>query len=89
MLRADGALNVDTPLEDVVRHVDYLAGRLGIEHVGLGSDFDGATMPRDLADASMLPNLVTELCRHGYDDTALRKIAHENWLRVLRQTWHI
>lgn len=87
MLRADGDLNVDTPLEDVVRHVDYLAERLGIERVGLGSDFDGATMPRDLADAGMLPNLVAELRRHGYDDAALRKIAHENWLRVLHQTW--
>src|SRR5438270_1821909 len=88
MLRADGDRNVDTPLETVVQHIDYLAGRMGIDRVGLGSDFDGATMPRALGDVSKLPDLIAALRQHGYDERAVRKVTHENWMRVLRQTWH-
>jgi membrane dipeptidase len=86
-LREDGWQISDTPLEVMVRHVDYLVERLGIDRVGLGSDFDGATMPDDLSDVSKLPNLINALRKGGYDDESLRKITHENWLRVLRKTW--
>jgi membrane dipeptidase len=88
MLRADGDRNVDTPLETIVQHIDYLAERMGIDRVGLGSDFDGATMPRALGDVSKLPDLIAALRKRGYDHQAVRKVAHENWLRVLRETWH-
>lgn len=86
-LREDGGPSVDTPLDVLVRHIDYLVERLGIERVGLGSDFDGATMPQDLSDASKLPNLIAALKKAGYDDESLNKITHQNWLRVLRKTW--
>jgi len=86
-LRDDGKSNADTPLEVLVRHIDYLVGRLGIDRVGLGSDFDGATMPLELSDASKLPNLIALLGKSGYDDASLRKLGHENWLRVLGKTW--
>jgi membrane dipeptidase len=88
MLRADGDRNVDTPLETVVQHISYLAERMGIDRVGLGSDFDGATMPHALRDISKLPDVIAALRKHGYDDQAVRKVTHENWMRVLRQTWH-
>lgn len=87
MLRGDGGLDVDTPLDEIVRHVDYIAERVGIERVGFGSDFDGATMPRPLQDVTGLPALLAAFRGHGYDDAALRKLSHENWLRVLRRTW--
>ena len=87
MLREDGMNEADTPLETVVRHVDYLVDRLGIGRVGFGSDFDGAMVPQEIGDAAGLPNLLLVLRKHGYDDAALRKLAHENWLRVLRATW--
>jgi membrane dipeptidase len=87
MLREDGYLITETPLEVIARHVAYVAERIGIEHVALGSDFDGAVMPDALPDAAALPALMTALRAHGFDDAALRQIAHENWLRVLRQTW--
>jgi membrane dipeptidase len=61
---------------------------MGIDRVGLGSDFDGATMPRALGDVRKLPDLIAALRKHGYDDHAVRKVTHENWMRVLRQTWH-
>ncbi len=87
-LREDGRVEKDTPLETVVRHVDYLVEHLGIDRVGFGSDFDGATMPQELGDVCGLPRLVAALRARGYDDKALRKLGHENWLRVLCATWH-
>ncbi len=86
-LREDGAEEVDTPIEDVVRHVDYLVERIGVERVGFGSDFDGAKMPRGIGDVSGLPALLEALRERGYDEAELRKLAHDNWVRVLRETW--
>lgn len=86
-LREDGAPEADTPLSEIVRHVDFLVERIGIERVGFGSDFDGAMIPAALGDAGGLPHLLDALRQAGYDDAALRRLAHENWVRVLRQTW--
>jgi membrane dipeptidase len=83
----DASRDADLPLEILVRHLDYLVERLGIEGVALGSDFDGTTVPRAIGDASGLPGLFAVLRTHGYDDTALRKIGHENWCRILARTW--
>jgi membrane dipeptidase len=82
-LRADGGKDPDTPLAEIRRHAAYIADRIGIDHVGLGSDFDGAVMPRPLGDVTGLPGLLREFRDNGFDDSALRKIANENWLRVL------
>jgi membrane dipeptidase len=60
-LRADGKNDDDTPLDVLVDHMDYLVERVGIDRVGLGSDFDGAKMPRELRDAVGLPKLVMAL----------------------------
>lgn len=86
-LREDSQKDPDTSLDVLVRHIDYLVERIGIDSVVLGSDFDGTVIPSAIGDAAGLPNLVDILRLHGYDDTALRKIAYENWLRVLRKTW--
>ncbi len=86
-LRKDGANNRDTPLSTVVDHIEYLSERIGVSRVGLGSDFDGAMMPRELSDASHLPKLMEELHKRGFGEAELKKLAHENWLRVLRKTW--
>lgn len=86
-LREDAQRDPSTPLGVLVRHIDYLVERLGIDGVALGSDFDGTTIPGAIGDAAGLPHLVEALRLHGYDDAALRKIAYENWLRVLRKTW--
>jgi len=86
-LREDGCLVPETPITEIVRHIDYLAARMGIEHVAFGSDFDGAVVPQELGGASGLPKLVAALRAAGYDDADVAKVTHENWLRVLRATW--
>lgn len=86
-LREDGGKDPDVPLETMLRHLDYLAEHLGIDRVGLGSDFDGTTVPREIGDVTGLPKLMAALAAHGYDGASLRKIAHENWIRVLGKTW--
>jgi membrane dipeptidase len=86
-LRSDGYDEPNTSLDVLVRHIDYLVERLGIDRVGFGSDFDGATMPQELGDVAGLPKLIARLQQHGYDEPALRKLAYENWLRVLKRTW--
>jgi membrane dipeptidase len=87
-LREDGSLVPDTPITEIVRHVDYLAEHMGIDHVAFGSDFDGAEVPEELGGAAGLPKLVAALRDAGHDDDAIAKITHRNWLRVLRDTWH-
>ena len=86
-LRADGRYQEKTSLTEIVRHAAYTADRIGIDHVGFGSDFDGATMPDDLVDAAGLPKLIEALRQHGFNDAALKKITHKNWVRVLQKTW--
>lgn len=86
-LRPDGRTDLETSVTEIVRHATYVAERIGVEHVGLGSDFDGAVMPHDLKDVAGLPKLVAALRAQGFSEAELRMIAHENWLRVLRKTW--
>ena len=86
-LNPTGERDPSLPLSALVRHVDYIVERIGIDHVALGSDFDGTTIPSEMRDAGDLPKLVEALRQAGYDGEALAKITHENWLRVLGATW--
>ncbi|HJQ73990.1 MAG TPA: dipeptidase [Gaiellaceae bacterium] len=86
-LREDGGQVAATPLTEIVRHVEYVAGRIGIDHVGFGSDFDGAMVPDELGGIAGLPKLVAELRAAGFDDEGVAKVTHRNWLRVLGDTW--
>lgn len=87
-LRDDGdGVNSDTPIAVMVRQIDYLVERLGIDRVGFGADFDGAILPAAIGDCTGLPRLIDALREAGYDDNALAKLTHENWVRVLRLTW--
>jgi len=88
MLRSDGRELGETPLDDMVRHIDRMVERAGIDCVAIGSDFDGAMVPREIGHAGGLQNLVAALRNAGYGDAELAKICRENWLRVLGQAWH-
>jgi membrane dipeptidase len=87
MLGEAGGIDPDVPLGRVVDHVDHVVARIGIDHVGFGSDFDGATMPTELGDASGLQRVAGALRDRGYGEDDVAKLAHTNWLRVLRETW--
>ena len=85
--KGDAATSENTSLTWIADHLDYIANRIGIDKVALGSDFDGARMPGDLVNAGGLPKLMAELERRGYDDEALAMIGYKNWLRIFRATW--
>ncbi|WAQ93620.1 DPEP1-like protein, partial [Mya arenaria] len=72
-------------LTDVADHIDYIASLIGHDHVGIGSDFDGAPkFPTGLSDQSKYPDLFAELVRRGWGDEQLRKLAGKNVLRVFK-----
>ena len=73
-------------LADVADHIDHVREVAGIDHVGIGSDFDGiSSVPVGLEDVSDFPNLFAELARRGWTETELRKLAGENLLRAWRE----
>lgn len=75
-----------TTVADVVDHIAHIITVAGIDHVGLGSNFDGITStPRDLCDVSCFPMLTQEMLNRGYTSDQIRKVLGENTLRVLRQ----
>lgn len=75
-----------TPLSALIDHIDHIVRVAGIDHVGLGSDFDGVSeLPEGLEDCSKLPNITYELLKRGYREPDIRKILGENFLRVMSQ----
>jgi len=86
-LRADFAEDPDTPLELIAAHARYVSGRIGVEHVALGSDFDGAVIPAAVGDASGYPRVLDALAAAGFDERELEAIAWRNWRRVLATWW--
>ncbi len=80
------SLSPDPSYTLIADHIDHAVRVAGIDHVGLGSDFDGiVAIPKGMEDASKLPSLVRELARRGYSEEDLTKILGENVLRVMRQ----
>lgn len=86
-LRPDGRREAFLGFDIMLRHMDHLLAILGEDGVALGSDFDGAVMPADLADASALPRLTDAMLAHGYGRALVEKIACRNWVSVLERTW--
>lgn len=72
-------------LQDVVDHIDHLVQGAGIDHVGIGSDFDGVPrLPEQLESVASYPLITQELLNRGYDRTSIHKILGGNVMRVLR-----
>lgn len=72
-------------VKDLVDHIDHVKNLVGVDYVGIGSDFDGGGGLRDCADVSQFPNITLELVRRGYTEKEIRKIWGGNLLRVLRE----
>ncbi|GGE04966.1 dipeptidase AC. Metallo peptidase. MEROPS family M19 [Gemmobacter megaterium] len=86
-LREDGRQNPAMGWDPVLRHLDHLIDKLGEDHVGLGSDFDGATVPEGIGDATGLPRLTAAMEAHGYGAALMKKLTCDNWVGVLGRTW--
>ena len=86
-IRPDGAEATDTPLEAIAAHVRHVADRIGVDHVALGSDFDGADIPATLKDVTGLPRLLDAIRATGFSDAEMEQIAWGNWRRVLEASW--
>jgi membrane dipeptidase len=88
-LRPDGKNKPSgTPLDLIVRHARHVAERIGIEHVALGSDFDGTEVPDDLGDVTGVPKLLDEFANHGFSASEIEAIAWGNWRRTLARCWN-
>ena len=83
----DPSTYIHADVTDVVDHIDRVVALVGIEHVGIGSDYDGVgdTLPKDLKDVSTYPNLIAELQKRGYSTSDIQKILGENFARVWRE----
>lgn len=86
-LSPDGKMQPNVPLDVMLQHLDYMLEVLGEDGVALGSDFDGAVIPKEIGDAAGLPNLRKAMEQHGYNKALITKICHDNWLGVLERTW--
>ncbi len=86
-LRADGHDDPDTPLATLVAHVRHAVDVAGLDHVALGSDFDGATIPDAIGDVAGLPGLLAALRDDGFSAAEVERIAWSNWRRMLEQVW--
>ena len=70
---------------EIVDHIDHMVSVAGVDHVGLGSDFDGATMPEGMEDCTKVPLITDELVKRGYSEGDIRKILGENFMRVMEE----
>ncbi|MBD3648388.1 MAG: membrane dipeptidase [Pseudomonadales bacterium] len=85
-IREENPLKYAT-MDDVLDHIDHIVGLAGIDHVGIGSDFDGVgdTLPVGFKDVSDYPNFIDGLLARGYPESDIRKILGENFMRVWRE----
>jgi membrane dipeptidase len=86
-LRADFADDADTPVSLIADHARYVADRIGVDHVALGSDYDGVKIPAPLGDVAGTPRLLSALADVGFTGAEISAIAWENWRRVLDAWW--
>jgi len=86
-LRDDGRKATDCGWDPVMRHLDHLLDKLGEDHLGFGSDFDGAELPDVIGDVTGVPALINQMRKHQYGEKLIEKIARKNWLGLLERTW--
>ncbi|MEX2574435.1 MAG: dipeptidase [Balneolaceae bacterium] len=80
----------EATLKQVADHIDYIRDRIGVDHIGIGADYDGiSSLPAGLEDVSSYPDLFAELLRRGYAEEDLKKIAGLNVLRAMREAENV
>ena len=86
-LRPDGQMRPEGAFEWMLRHLDHMIELAGEDHVGLGSDFDGGTMPEEIGDVSGLDVLRGAMRQAGYGEVLIEKICWRNWIAAMRRIW--
>jgi len=86
-LRPDFVEDADTPVRLIAEHARHVADRIGVDHVGLGSDFDGTTVPAGVGDVAGVPRVLDALRDVGFTEAEVAAIAWDNWRRVLDSWW--
>lgn len=86
-LHPEGARIAFADWDPLIRHLDHMIALAGEDHVGIGSDFDGALTPLCLPDAGALPDFWAALARHGYGADLIARLARGNWLAALARVW--
>ena len=86
-LRDDGRKATDCGWDPVMRHLDHLVEKLGEDHVGFGSDFDGAELPDVIGDVTGVQTLIGQMREQQYGEALIEKITRKNWLALLERTW--
>lgn len=86
-LRPDGQRNADTTINIILDHLEYMMRYLGEEHVGFGSDFDGALISNELKDIMGVSKLISAMRQRSYSDQLIEQICFKNWLKVLKRIW--
>lgn len=76
-------------VKDMVDHIDHVVETIGIDYVGIGTDFDGGARLEDCRDVSQMPNVTKELVERGYSEKEIKKIWGENFLRVFKEVEHL
>ena len=86
-LSPDCSRSLDIPYTLIVDHIDHIVNLVGPDHVGFGSDFDGAGVPNEIKDVTGFNLLVKELEKREYSDEDINKICHGNFIRVFEKVW--
>lgn len=86
-LRDDGRKATDCGWDPIMRHLDHLVEKLGEDHVGFGSDFDGAELPDVIGDVTGVQALIGQMRERQYGEALIEKIARNNWVSLLERTW--
>ncbi|WP_394690922.1 dipeptidase [Hoeflea sp.] len=86
-LREDGRKSTDCGWDPVMHHLDHLIEKLGEDHVGFGSDFDGAELPDVIGDVTGVQALIEEMRARQYGEALIEKIARGNWVALLERNW--
>jgi len=84
-LRKDGQRDANTPIDVILEHLEYLIDQMGEDHVGLGSDFDGALISHEIEDVGGLQTLIERMQKRHYPNDLIEKICFSNWLTVLNR----
>lgn len=76
----------EVEITDLIEHINYIKNLVGIDYIGLGTDYDGITKtPKNLKDISELPNLIDELKKNNFSNNEIEKIINKNWLRIFKK----